>query len=959
MRWQRRKPLWPLVAFLTVLLALAVDAPRNWQSPEAAFNSSQPDTTLEDRARIATAQSWYDTLYPSADETLLPFTSPVVEPILPKFEEPQFPAELENIELAATPRTERLPSRGEFRIGTLLQIRDSLKEIVEKLPKQHAREEPSDAHSANSTPVKVSSSQDRLAMHQRSERHSRESLPSHSFEQCKLEDFVDVMMDAVRRSRLGLKHPVQVAMRSTEPVRASVEQETVASSPVHTEAPASLHSEPQPTTEPIVEMPPAIEQATEVEPEPVAEADTTPPQMPLLRFYPQALVDRLQTVAGDSPAAEWSSETLSLVKQLAEATDLPAEQAPQVVQQLQRQIVDGRERAEQVADHALRQHWLRLVRALECRTVIWQTLFDPELRQLPATVQVPSPSESETISVLNDIVALLESSENGEDWRNYLLLDSIATASSEGVATDAKGRRKLAQEVLSRMNDSRLTDAQREFVKRPIIVQLRQSVLPWSLGPVDIETLAAIVERFDTLRDVRYAAALAQIKQRLQWSPIEAYRNLADHLDAHYRSANMRVALSNDMLTRMLPQQTSSVSPVSDRIAGAKVKGRSRTTVKLQTKMIPNDKAWQIALVAKGAVLSKTRSDTWPASVNNSARMFYEAQKTVFIDSQGLRIARTKATARGRNELVGIDTDFDPIPILSHLVRDVARRKHHKSRGKANRQVKAKVVRQAKTRMDRDADPRIHRLQQKFVENVLGSMEKLALVAEPIDMYTTGDRAVMLMRLANSLQLASNSLRPLAPSDSLASLQLHESALNNAIEGIGLNGKRMSALELHHFITSRLGRPGALAPDDLPTRAKIEFSPHNAVRVNCENDCLELVLNIREVSHGRDKIRNFSVHAHFRPVLEGLDVRLVRTGTLQFEGRNLRTGPRVALHSVFGKLLRKDQVLPLLKKDLASDPRLQGMMVTQLVIDDGWIGLALGPEQEGRTAWQSLPHVVR
>ena len=137
------------------------------------------------------------------------------------------------------------------------------------------------------------------------------------------------------------------------------------------------------------------------------------------------------------------------------------------------------------------------------------------------------------------------------------------------------------------------------------------------------------------------------------------------------------------------------------------------------------------------------------------------------------------------------------------------------------------------------------------------------------------------------------------------------------------------------------------------------FKFDDAVHISCHGDRLELVLNVREVAHGIDKIRGFAVHAYFRPLIDGLDVRLIRDGTLQFDGHSLRTGPRVVLHSVFGKLLPKDQEIPLLRRDLDSDPRLEGLMVTQLAIEDGWIGLALGPEYPGRTAWRTLPCVVK
>ncbi|MEM9657668.1 MAG: hypothetical protein AAF961_04830, partial [Planctomycetota bacterium] len=70
-------------------------------------------------------------------------------------------------------------------------------------------------------------------------------------------------------------------------------------------------------------------------------------------------------------------------------------------------------------------------------------------------------------------------------------------------------------------------------------------------------------------------------------------------------------------------------------------------------------------------------------------------------------------------------------------------------------------------------------------------------------------------------------------------------------------------------------------------------------------------------------------------------------------GRRLLTGPRIVLHSVFGKLLPKDRDIAVLSPRFESDERLAGLMVTQLVIDDGWVALALGPESSRRTVWRT------
>ena len=145
----------------------------------------------------------------------------------------------------------------------------------------------------------------------------------------------------------------------------------------------------------------------------------------------------------------------------------------------------------------------------------------------------------------------------------------------------------------------------------------------------------------------------------------------------------------------------------------------------------------------------------------------------------------------------------------------------------------------------------------------------------------------------------------------------------------------------------------------MPRRAVIEFAKRDAARVRCEGDRMELILSVAELAHRRDKIKNFEIHVHFRPVLQGLSVRLVRDGTLQFSGRRLKTGPRVVLHSVLGKVLPEQQEYTLVSPKLMLDPRFQGLMVTQLVLEDGWLGLAIGPAHARRTAQRSpVPEVL-
>ena len=49
-------------------------------------------------------------------------------------------------------------------------------------------------------------------------------------------------------------------------------------------------------------------------------------------------------------------------------------------------------------------------------------------------------------------------------------------------------------------------------------------------------------------------------------------------------------------------------------------------------------------------------------------------------------------------------------------------------------------------------------------------------------------------------------------------------------------------------------------------------------------------------------------------------------------------------------MLSKSRKLHIINRQLAESPHLQDQQVTQFVIHDGWIGVALGPKAPGREA---------
>ena len=932
MRWERRKPLWPIVAALGLLFVLALVAPRSWQGDRS-------------RQRPTVAQP-------------LPIELPLelVEPPLaihPPQPQPRSGAATTTVE-SLSPSVlimpaESLPVVREFNLQTLLSLRDMVLAIIDQSPNLQPPTAPeataptaTDTAISRSPQVRVSNENQRLAMVPR-------RVPDKGRQSIGEQPAIGKKPTVGERPAPAL--PAEVTAEDVAGFAAILLEAANGPEPkqVAQEVEPRLALRPTPSE--------GVEVTVRPEP-PLAESELN--QLPriepsLLRHRPLALVEQLESFSASSSGAVWSQQVLTQLRLLIEEGTAKHLEVNETLDQLERLAKAGVTEAENPANTDYRNQWQQAAQALGRRLVIWRLLLDPKRPMISGESQ----TSTTLLPVLSEVATLLEEAQNGNDWREYLLLDRIAAATSEGIGSAPLKRTKLAQKVLARMTDRQLTAEQRDFLATAPLVELQQELQPWAAGKVNLETLAALVERYEAGREMRFAAAIAQLQQRLKWSEDPSLQALAAHIEQHYRGANMRIAMSDDLLNRMMPKQEPVVTPVRERIAGAKVRGSARTTTTLRVRLMPDSDAWHFGLEASGNVYSKTRSDTWPARIRNAAKLQYNGRKEISIDESGLRVWPAQAQARGRNELLGVDSQLDPIPILGHLLRDLARQKHSKSRPMAISQAKSKVVRQVKKRMNETTDRKLKALEQKFRDKVLAPIQRLALLAEPLDMHTTNQRAVMQLRFANIGQLAAHTLRPLAPSDSVLSLQMHETALNNAMMGLGLSGRRMTLAELFEFFAQRFGQPEALPPDDLPRGAAVEFAARDTFRVQCDGDRLELILNIAELAHRRDKIKNFQVHVHFRPVLSGLEVRLVRDGALQFSGRRLKTGPRVVLHSVIGKLLKKDQEIRLTNVKLLDDPRLAGLMVTQLVIEDGWIGLALGPAYHRRTAWRaSLPEVL-
>jgi hypothetical protein len=473
-----------------------------------------------------------------------------------------------------------------------------------------------------------------------------------------------------------------------------------------------------------------------------------------------------------------------------------------------------------------------------------------------------------------------------------------------------------------------------------------------ALGHTDAADLSIELEAYEGSRDPQIGRQVTEKQHALEASPSSLDRTLADAVEQHYRNANVRIAITAELLNRFVGEQRSEVRPVRERIAGTPVRGQSHTMSESSIRLQPAEGRWQLDVEAQGVVDSRTLADGGRARLRSRSATDFIAQKTIVVDTSGVQLQPTVVDATNHNRLVGVTTDFDWVPLLRSYARNRAIQEYRAKRPRARAEVESKVAALAVEQMDEQTLVAIDRVEQEIRSRLLVPMAKFGVDLTPIELTTTHDRLVARLRVAGTQQLGGHTPRPRALSDSLASMQVHETAFTNAAVSLGLDGMRYTAPELQALLREKFPRLAADTPLETRRDTVFEFAYRDAVQFHIDDGRLELMLGLSCLELQGRQMRDIVVHAFYVPAVDGLDSQLVRDGPLGIEGR-LSSADRARLHNVFNTVLSEERRLPIVRLEQPGDSRLTGLAITQLVLEDGWIGVAIGPGTPHRVAEQS------
>ena len=551
----------------------------------------------------------------------------------------------------------------------------------------------------------------------------------------------------------------------------------------------------------------------------------------------------------------------------------------------------------------------------------------------------------------------LRGTSDAQNWADFLLLDRIEELANGTMQSESQ-QIALAQEFLGRLTYGRVSGDQKKVLASREVQKIAEDLRPLTALPVDYRKVLLDIESIEESSVHRCSEDIAETIQSLRFADSEFQYAIANALNQQYRSANVRLSVSEEFINRLLPKDQVTSRPVQQKILGAETRGASQIQTNLRVDFLPDPTAWKLGLNLDGNIQANTRSSRSGATFYNSSNAKVQSAREVRIDPTSLSINGQPANVQSQESLRKFSTNWDQMPIIGDMFRYVAHQEFIEKKPVAKRISQRLIAKQTDDEFDKQLQTKIDSAQEQFDKRLIGPLHSLELQPMILDMQSTDTRLVARYRVAGVNQIAAYTPRPMAPSDSLLSLQLHQSAINNLISQAIPTDRDWTVRQLADKIAEILQLSPFELPEDTPEDVIIRFMDVHPMTIEFSEGRMWLTLRIASFEQtGRIQLKNFTVKTSYIPKVEGLRASLERDALISVDGHRLGSKDRFPIRAIFSKVFAGNSSVPMVSESLASNPLAQGMLVSQLQMEQGWMGIAVSAD--GQTPSDlSIPAIV-
>ena len=658
---------------------------------------------------------------------------------------------------------------------------------------------------------------------------------------------------------------------------------------------------------------------------------------------PKALIEQIESLKEIPQAANWAKETLTILNSInSDISRAQYDRSLSLIQEKRNQLnqianaVWGNGRITQPEIVQRMQTTGELTRIgyrIDRRMAVWQLLQKEWNNELVSKYSKASFSQI-SFDGLNS------------DWVEYLRLRDFKDAFG-ALQSDERLQRKVSQEILARIYSPVLKPSQREFIQAAIDPTIIKHLKSHASQEVDRIKLLKRIEWFESKPNPVTGYSLNQDYQSLLWSDDPSQQAVAAVIDRHYRNANFRMTASQRLLNRLIPELPITQMPVSETIKGAKVSGNSQVSNRLRVAFEPNPNEIGLRLETAGYVFSDTIARTNTFRVANMGEgQFQVNQRLTIGPTSGINASSSPySTSVGTQKVVGVQSKLDNVPLLGWMARRLAENKLRDDAPATNLMFRKKIQDSAESKMQQEVDIYVQKMRDYSYTNLFQPLLAMDLEPEAVQMASTQNQVVMRYRLAGRDQMAANSARPRDDGNNLLSFQLHQSAINNAIERVGLNGNEFTMDELKAHLAEVIGRP-VNPSEESEDYALIKFARLSPIQIDFIDSRLNITLNLASLQVGEKgkTLTNVTMTVSYKPTSNGMQIKLVQDieGTRKRRAgqKRLSFSERGLISSVMIKLFKEEYIFDSLPKKMSEKIGGQNLEISQLVVADGWLGVA-------------------
>ncbi|MFN9231420.1 MAG: hypothetical protein ACK6DU_09285 [Planctomycetota bacterium] len=661
---------------------------------------------------------------------------------------------------------------------------------------------------------------------------------------------------------------------------------------------------------------------------------------------PEFLLNRVAEVTTIPGLEPWVQKTTELLEDLHVVSSLSDREVVTILGELERQtvaleplVIRFSTVAAKNADEAVGPESIalrRLAYKLRQQIDVWYASHELAVRNFRTIGDFDSATVLRGLQVSRQKLTLPGVS---PEWQRYLVLDQVETAFNSS-SPNPQEQRAAARRFLSRLHSPILSEPQRQFLATQFDTELVEQLKSAAREEIRLEQLLTEVEAIQENRNGVAQHRVNQMFQNLAWQDDPAARELAATIDTHFRNANFRISVSDEMLNLLLPDADETQEPVNENVFGAEVRGQSRVANRLQIRLIPDTSRIQMRLEAIGKVLSQTEAQRSGFTVQSEGDARFQVFKRLAIGREGIITDQPEAWSRATNRMVGMQSELDGVPVLGWVARRIAERKIAEQSPQVERYTRRKLETTIKHRFNSEIERQLSEMQQYLNGNMIQPLTALELEPTPLEMRSTEERVIMRYRLAGFDQMGGNTARPRGLQNSLLSMQIHETSINNLLNRIDLNGEEFTTDELTSHLANVFGWQTSDAPQ--AREATFEFAHFDPIRVTFSHGSAAVQLNLKRLRIGNGKTwKNLSATCNFIPQTEGGKIVFVQDGSgVELSGHRLGLRDQVAVRAIFTALFKDQYELPILPKNIAQKLG-PSAMITQLELNDGWIGLSV------------------